>query len=98
MLFSIVTGLGHVYLRHYVLGAILFALFATALNGVFLGTVIESKPQVARALFEVSVPLAAAIWVVGLAPAYRISYGTARTRLRSERQRLFREGLIAYLR
>jgi hypothetical protein len=98
MLFSIVTGLGHVYLRHYVLGAILFALFAMALNGVFLGTMIESKPQVAHALFETSVPLAVAIWVIGLVHAYRISYGTDRKRLRAERQRLFREGLIAYLR
>lgn len=95
---SIVTGLGHVYLRHYVLGAILFALFATALNGVFLGSVIESNKAAGQVLVHVSVPAAIVIWVVGLVHAYRLSYGTDRARLREERQKLFREGFIAYLR
>jgi hypothetical protein len=93
-----VTGLGHVYLRHYVRGAVLFALFATALNGIFLGEVIESNKALGRTLVHVSVPAAIVIWVVGLAHAYTISYGTDRHRLRTERQKLFREGLLAYLR
>jgi hypothetical protein len=98
LLLSLVTGLGHVYLRHYVLGAFLFALFATALNGVFLGYVIESNKELGRTLVDVSVPLAVAIWIAGLAHAYKISYGTDRSRLRDERQRYFREGLLAYVR
>lgn len=98
LLLSLVTGLGHVYLRHYVLGAVLFALFATALNGIFLGSVIESNKAAGQTLVHVSVPAAIVIWVIGLAHAYKLSYGTDRVRLRDERQRLFREGLIAYLR
>lgn len=98
MLLSVVTGFGHVYLRHYVLGALLFAVFATALNAVFLGSVIESNKMLAHALFRAGVPLAIGTWVVGLVHAWKISYGTDRRRLREERQRLFREGLIAYVR
>ena len=95
---SLVTGLGHVYLRHYVRGAIFFALWATALNGIFLGNVIESNKAFGQTLVHVSVPAAIVIWIAGLAHAYIISYGTDRERLRTERQKLFREGLLAYLR
>ena len=34
---SAVTGLGHIYLRRYVQGVVLFALFAAAANGVLIG-------------------------------------------------------------
>src|SRR5579872_547111 len=98
MLLSLVTGLGHVYLRHYLLGAVLFSLFATSLDGVFLGTIIESNPRLAHRLFWVSVPCAVGVWVFGLVHAWKISYGTDRARLREERLRLFREGLTLYLR
>jgi hypothetical protein len=98
LLLSIVTGLGHVYLRHYIRGAILFVLFATFLNGIFLGSMIESRPDVGKILVHACVPLALAVWVAGMAHAYTISYGTDRNRLRTERQKLFREGLLAYLR
>jgi hypothetical protein len=98
MLLSLVTGLGHVYLRHYMKGALLFALFATALNGVFLGSAIESDKTLAARISTVSVPAAIAVWVVGLVHAYKISYGTDRARLRAERAKLLRDGLVAYLR
>jgi hypothetical protein len=98
MLLSLVTGWGHIYLRHYVLGAILFCLFATALNGVFLGSVIESDKSLARFIFDASVPAAGAIWLFGLVHAWKISYGCDRVKLRAERTRLFRDGLTAYLR
>jgi hypothetical protein len=98
MLLSLVTGLGHVYLRHYVLGAILFCLFATGLNGIFLGSVIESDKALAGFLFKASVPFSIAVWIFGLGHAYKISYGTDRAKLRAERGQLFREGLTLYLR
>jgi hypothetical protein len=98
MILSLVTGLGHVYLRHYVLGACLFVLFTIGLNGVFLGSVIESNPTLAAALFRAGVPFSVGIWFIGLIHAWRISYGTDRNKLRVERQRFFREGLVAYLR
>lgn len=98
MLLSLITGLGHIYLRHYVLGAALFALFAASLNGIALGLLLSSRPVLARALLFGSGPLAFIVWTAGLAHAWKISYGTDRARLRGERRRLFREGLVRYLR
>jgi len=98
MLLSLVTGLGHIYLRHYILGATLFCLFVTALNGIFLGSVIEADKAQASFIFKASVPAAVAIWVFGLFHAYKISYGCDRVKLRAERAKLFRDGLTAYLR
>ncbi len=42
---------GHFYLDHYLAGAILFGLFVSALNGVFLGFTLQatSSPEVLRA-------------------------------------------------
>jgi hypothetical protein len=98
MLLSVVTGLGHIYLRHYMLGAALFSVFAFGLNGIFLGSVFESDKRFARFIFDASVPLTAIVWIVGMVHAWKISYGTDRERLRTERAQLFREGLTLYLR
>lgn len=98
MLLSLVTGLGHIYLRHYVLGAALFAIFAASLNGVFLGYLLHTRPVLARLLVYACVPAAAGVWAIGLVHAWRISYGTDRAALRRERAALFKDGLAAYLR
>jgi hypothetical protein len=98
MLLSVVTGLGHIYLRHYVLGACLFSAFVFGLNGVFIGSVFESDKSFANFVFKASVPFTAAVWLAGLVHAYRISYGTDRAKLRAERAQLFRDGLTLYLR
>jgi hypothetical protein len=98
MLLSVVTGFGHFYLRHYVLGAVLFSLFAIGLNGIFLGTVIKSDAAAASRIYHVSIPFTCGVWLLGLIHCFKISYGTDRTRLREERARLFHDGLVAYLR
>jgi hypothetical protein len=98
MLLSIVSGLGHMYLRHYVLGAALFALFAASLDGIFLGMTIQARPTLARVLLFVCSPLAVGVWAAGLVHAWRLSYGTDRKTLHAERVRLFNEGLVLYLR
>lgn len=98
MLLSVVTGLGHIYLRHYVLGAVLFSAFVFGLNGVFIGSVFESDKSFANFVLKASVPFTVLVWIAGLVHAYRISYGTDRIKLRSERAQLFRDGLTLYLR
>jgi hypothetical protein len=97
MLLSVVTGLGHMYLRHFVLGAALFALFTASVNGVFLGYMLQARPALASLLVYTCVPAAVAVWAFGLVHAYRLSYGTDRARLRTERAKLFNEGLVVYL-
>jgi hypothetical protein len=98
MLLSLVTGFGHIYLRHYILGAFLFSLFVAGLDGIFLGAVIESNKAFAYFIYRASVPFTIAVWAFGLVHAWHISYGTDRSKLRLERAKLFREGLTAYLR
>lgn len=97
LLLSVITGLGHFYLDHYVAGAILFGLFATALNGVFLGFTLQatSSPEVLRA---VSIFAFVLVWAFGMWHAYRLSYGTDRVAMAQAKDALLREGLIDYLR
>lgn len=97
LLLSVITGLGHFYLDHYVAGAVLFGLFATALNGVFLGFTLQatSSPEVLRA---VSIFVFVLVWAFGMWHAYRLSYGTDRVAMAQAKDALLREGLIDYLR
>jgi hypothetical protein len=97
VLLSAVTGLGHLYLDHYVTGAVLFGLFVTAVNGVFLGFTLQStsSPLLLRGL---SILLLVVVWTFGVWHAYTLSYGTDRPALARARAALLREGLVDYLR
>ncbi len=97
LLLSVVTGLGHFYLDHYLTGAVLFGLFATALNGIFLGFTLQAttSPEMLRA---VSIFCFVVVWTFGFWHVYRLSYGTDRAALRQAKDQLLREGLIDYLR
>lgn len=97
LVLSVITGLGHFYLDHYVAGAVLFGLFATTLNGVFLGFTLQatSSPEVLRA---VSIFAFVLVWAFGMWHAYRLSYGTDRVAMAQAKDALLREGLIDYLR
>lgn len=97
LLLSTVTGLGHFYLDHYLTGALLFGLFVTAINGMFLGFTLQStsSPLLLRAL---SILLFVVVWTFGVWHAYRLSYGTDRAGLARARDALLREGLVHYLR
>ncbi len=97
VLLSAVTGLGHLYLDHYVTGAVLFGLFVTAVNGVFLGFTLQStsSPLLLRGL---SILLLVVVWTFGVWHAYTLSYGTDRPALARARATLLREGLVDYLR
>lgn len=97
LLLSTVTGLGHFYLDHYLTGALLFGLFVTSINGMFLGFTLQStsSPLLLRAL---SIVLFVVVWTFGVWHAYRLSYGTDRAALARARDALLREGLVHYLR
>lgn len=97
LLLSVVTGLGHFYLDHYLTGAVLFGLFATALNGIFLGFTLQAaaSPEMLRA---VSIFCFVVVWTFGFWHAYRLSFGTDRAALAQAKDQLLREGLIDYLR
>lgn len=97
LLLSVVTGLGHFYLDHYLTGAVLFSLFVTALNGIFLGFTLQAAAS-PEALRAVSIVCFAIVWVFGFWHAYRLSYGTDRVALAKAKDQLLREGLIDYLR
>ena len=97
MLLSLVSGFGHLYLDHYLLGAALFAVFVTALNGVFLGFTLQSleHPQWVQ---WTSIGVGVVVWIGSLWHCWLLSYGTDRLALAREKERLLREGLLAYLR
>ncbi|HVY62250.1 MAG TPA: hypothetical protein VHF22_11390 [Planctomycetota bacterium] len=92
---SAVTGLGHVYLGRYVQGVVLFALFATAANGVLLGALWQGPA--ARTITLASEVALVAVWVTGLASALRLTVFTDREKLRACRDERIREGLVHYL-
>jgi hypothetical protein len=92
---SAVAGLGHVYLRRYVQGVVLFALFATAANGVLLGALWQG-PE-ARTISLASEVALVAVWVAGLASVLRLTVFTDREKLRERRDEKIREGLVHYL-
>ncbi|MCO5164939.1 MAG: hypothetical protein M9894_01030 [Planctomycetes bacterium] len=97
LLLSVVTGLGHFYLDRYITGAVLFGLFVTTANGVFLGFTLQatSSPEVLRVVSTFGL---AAVWTFGMWHAYRLSFGTDRVALARAKDQLLREGLIDYLR
>lgn len=97
LLLSVVTGFGHFYLDRYITGAVLFGLFVTTLNGVFLGFTLQatSSPEMLRAVSTFGLGL---VWTFGMWHAYRLSYGTDRAALARAKDQLLREGLIDYLR
>jgi hypothetical protein len=77
---SVVTGLGHFYLDHYLTGALLFGLFVTTINGIFLGSTLQvtASPGLLKAA---SILAFVAVWLFGLWHAYKLSYGTDRPAL-----------------
>jgi len=91
-----VTGLGHIYLRRYVQGVLLFAVFATALDGVLVGALWQGSE--ARIVSLVSKVAVVAVWVLGMASVLKLTVFTDRERLRKRRDEKVREGLIHYLR
>ena len=92
---SLVAGLGHVYLRRYVQGVLLFALFAVAANGVLLGALWEG-PE-ARTISFASEVFLVAVWVAGFASVLRLTVFTDREKLRERRDEKIREGLVHHL-
>lgn len=97
VLLSLVSGLGHIYLEHYLLGSLLFALFVCGLNGVFLASTLQTLERPAS-LFWSSLALLVTTWVGGLLHAWKLSFGTDRPGLERERVQLLRAGLLDYLR
>jgi len=98
MLLSVITGLGHWAMGYRIMGALLLSLFLIGLNGVFLGTVLLSYPQVKQVLLWTCGPGVAALWLFGIIHIYLITYGRDREALREERRVLLQEGLLGYLR
>lgn len=97
MVLALVPGWAQWYLEHYLLGAVHFVLFVTALNGVFLGSTLQSI-QHADALRWVALAGLATVWVVSFGHAYRHSFGLDRRTLAQNREVLLRTALIEYLR
>ena len=97
LLLSLVSGFGHLYLDHYLLGAALFAVFVTALNGVFLGFTLQSleHPQWVQ---WTSIVVGVVTWVGAFWHCWLLSYGTDRLAIAREKEHLLRDGLLAYLR
>lgn len=97
VLLSLVSGLGHFYLEHYLLGGVLFVLFLSALNGVFLASTLHTLEHPETVLWT-SLTVLVLTWASGLLHAWRLSYGTDRPALEQERAQLLRAGLLDYLR
>ncbi|MGE0707663.1 MAG: hypothetical protein AB7N76_08350 [Planctomycetota bacterium] len=96
MLMSVVPGLAQAYLDHVLLGAILFACFLTALNGLFLSLNLQSTNT--DLIFRISVVALVLLVVGSMWHAYAQSYGTDRQTLAQGRRSLLREALLHYLR
>lgn len=97
MVLALVPGWAQWYLEHYLLGAVHFVLFVTALNGVFLGSTLQSIDH-ADVLRWVALAALATVWVVSFGHAYRHSFGLDRHTLAQNRELLLRTALIDYLR
>lgn len=97
VLLSLISGLGHMYLEHHLLGALLFTLFLCGLNGVFLASTLHTLEHPTTLLWS-SLALLVATWVGGLLHAWKLSFGTDRAALEQERRQLLRAGLLDYLR
>ena len=91
-------GFGHISLGYHLSGAVLFCLFVLALNGVFLGRVLLSRPSLVGTLQSFAGGVAGALWFLTFLHTLRISYGRNRPLLRARRAELTRTALIAYLR
>jgi hypothetical protein len=94
---SVISGFGHLYLEYYLLGAALFAVFVTALNGVFLGFTLHSLEHPAWVQWT-SITVGGVTWLVGFWHCWKLSYGTDRVDLAQQKEQLLRDGLIDYLR
>src|SRR5438552_18215198 len=91
---SAITGLGHIYLRRYGQGVVLFALFATAANGLLVAALWQGpEARLIRIASEITL---VAVWVVGMASALKLTVLTDRTRLKCNRDEKMREGLVHY--
>jgi hypothetical protein len=94
---SVIPGLGHASLGYHLSGAIIASLFLVAINGAFLGMVLQSMPELVTQLRAAAPGLALAIWIVSIADSWRISFGRDRARLTRRRRELLQRGLRAYL-
>jgi hypothetical protein len=96
MLLSLITGLGHIYMRRYLQGVFLFFLFAASLNTVFLASLWQDETTAVRILYAAGA-MVAIVWIYGLYSVYRITYGTDRVQLAEERDRRYKRAFTHYL-
>jgi len=97
VLLGAIPGLGHIYLDHYLLGAFLFSVFVTALNTAFLGATLQTLAH-PEALRWAGTGVLVVTWILSVWHIIRLSYGTDRAALASQKRDLLREALLDYLR
>ena len=98
MVLSALPGAGHYYLDRYLMGALLFGAFVTAVNGIFLGSTLQSSSTHPETLKTVSMVALVLVWLLSVVHTFKQSYGTDRKSLRERRGLLLRSALVDYVR